>query len=166
VPHAVRPELPPDDFLASLEALARTFLERFRYEPGVTHAASTARDFFEKEAGVCQDFAHATLGVLRAAGVPARYASGYLHDPGVPQGGELASHAWAQAFHPELGWVGVDPTHRKLVDWQYVRLAVGRDYGDAQPVRGVLRGGGAQELDVRVEIQRLDHGPGEPTPEG
>jgi transglutaminase-like putative cysteine protease len=161
VPHVVRPGLDPEEFLASLEALARTFAERFRYEPGITHAGSTARELFEKEGGVCQDFAHAAIGVLRAGGVPARYASGYLYDPAAP---ELATHAWTQAFHPELGWVGVDATHRRLVDWQYVRIAVGRDYGDVQPVRGVLRGGGRQSLEVRVEMQRLGGVAGPPDP--
>ena len=104
-----------------------------------------------------------SLGVLRAAGVPARYASGYVYDPAtddrrgesIPVRGSTASHAWVQAWHPELGWVGADPTNRKLVDWQYVRVAVGRDYRDVQPLRGVFQGHPGQHLEVRVEITRL-----------
>jgi len=110
---------------------------------------------------VCQDFSHVTLGVLRRAGVPARYASGYLYDPATDPAqstlrGAAASHAWVQAWHPELGWAGLDPTNDKLVDWQHVRVAVGRDYGDVRPVRGIFRGEGEQSISVSVEVTRLD----------
>jgi transglutaminase-like putative cysteine protease len=98
------------------------------------------------------------IGVLRLSGVAARYASGYVYDP-APDGGAApgasASHAWVQAFHPELGWVGIDPTHERLVDWQYVRVAVGRDYGDVQPLRGVFVGNLGQRLRVDVRVQRI-----------
>ena len=76
-------------------------------------------------------------------------------DPGTPFRAS-ASHAWVQAWHAELGWVGLDPTNDKLVDWQYVRVALGRDYGDVRPVRGVFRGSGEQTLSVAVEMTRLD----------
>jgi transglutaminase-like putative cysteine protease len=98
--------------------------------------------------------------VLRVAGVPSRYASGYIHQPSKDQDAEeilgtAASHAWVQAWHPESGWVGIDPTNNKLVDWQYVRAAVGRDYYDVQPVRGVFFGDAEQKLTIEVRTTRL-----------
>jgi transglutaminase-like putative cysteine protease len=100
------------------------------------------------------------LGVLRLAGVPCRYASGYVYDPlrdgeGEHVLGATASHAWVQAWHSELGWVGIDPTNQKLADWQYVRIAVGRDYSDVQPLRGVFIGSDEQRLTVDVRVTRL-----------
>ena len=102
------------------------------------------------------------LGVLRLASVPCRYVSGYIFDPasdgdgdGERVRGAAASHAWVQAWHPELGWIGIDPTNNKLVDWQYVRVAVGRDYSDVQPVRGVFLGSAHQSLSVDVNVQRI-----------
>jgi len=165
IPHRVSPDLPAGEFLAALEELGAVLERDFRYEPGATGVDSDPAEFFEKRAGVCQDFAHATLGILRRAGVPARYTSGYIYDPERDPArstlrGAAASHAWVQAWHPDLGWVGLDPTNDKLVDWQYVRVAVGRDYGDVQPVRGVFRGGGEQQLSVAVEVTRLAEGPG------
>ena len=115
---------------------------------------------FEAGGGVCQDLAHATIGVLRLAGVPCRYVSGYVYDPAGDEEGEhvegsAASHAWVQVWHPRLGWVGIDPTNDKLVDWQYVRVAAGRDYTDVQPLRGVFVGPREQELDVEVSVRRI-----------
>jgi transglutaminase-like putative cysteine protease len=86
--------------------------------------------------------------------------SGYVYDPvdpdeGDPVRGASASHAWVQVWHPELGWVGIDPTNDKLVDWQYVRVAVGRDYTDVQPLRGVFVGPLEQSLDVEVHVKRI-----------
>lgn len=152
----------PDAFLDALNELAAIFHERFRYDPDATDVQSDPRVLFAKGGGVCQDFSHAMIGVLRGSGVPARYASGYVYDPGRGDAsrapavrGAAASHAWVQAWHPELGWVGVDPTNRKLVDWQYVRVGVGRDYRDVQPLRGVFVGHPHQRLSVSVEVSRL-----------
>lgn len=161
--HGVTPGLGPEAFLEALEELGFLLKERFRYEPGLTDVDSGPADFFERGGGVCQDFSHVALGLLRHAGVPARYASGYLYDPATdpshtPLRGAAASHAWVQAWHPGLGWVGLDATNDKLVDWQYVRVAVGRDYADVQPVRGVFRGEAEQSLSVSVEVTRLDAG--------
>ena len=160
VAHEVSMESDAEDFLGALEAFGATLKRGFRYEPGLTAVDSSPAEFFAKGGGVCQDFTHVAIGVLRRAGVPARYASGYLYDPSAdPEHSELrgalASHAWAQAWHPDLGWVGLDPTNDKLVDWQYVRVAIGRDYGDVRPVRGVFRGHAAHELWVSVEVRRL-----------
>lgn len=159
VAHRVRPDADAEAFSAALEELAGWFVHQFRYEPGATDVDSTPAELFAGRAGVCQDFAHAMIGVLRNSGVPARYASGYVYDP--PHDADIsglrgagASHAWVQAWHPEVGWIGADPTNRKLVDWQYVRVAIGRDYGDVRPFRGILFGGGEQDLAVKVEVTR------------
>jgi len=160
IDHGVIPGLDADVFLGALEDLGATMVHDFRYEPGITGVESSPAELFAKGGGVCQDFAHVAIGVLRRSGVPARYASGYVYDPasassGSTLRGAAASHAWVQARHPDLGWVGLDPTNDKLVDWQYVRVAVGRDYGDVRPVRGVFRGEGGQRLSVAVEVTRL-----------
>jgi transglutaminase-like putative cysteine protease len=160
ISHGVRPYLAPGDFLLALEELGDTFQRRFRYDPEATHVHSDPSELFEQGGGVCQDLSHAMLGVLRLAGVPCRYASGYIYDPhldGDPDRllGTAASHAWVQAWHPEFGWVGIDPTNNRMVDWQYVRVAVGRDYLDVQPLRGVFFGEAGQHLDVSVQLTRL-----------
>ena len=100
--------------------------------------------------GVCQDHAHALIACCRAAGIPASHVSGYFHTGDV---GEVASHAWADAWlGPEDGWLSVDLTHRSLAGPGHCRLAVGRDYLDAAPVRGVRRGGGAEQMRVAVVV--------------
>lgn len=160
IEHAVSLDLERDAFLWSLEALGATFQSRFRYDPNTTDVHSSPKVLFEAGGGVCQDLAHAMIGVLRLAGVPSRYVSGYVYCPQGDDGGEVvrgshASHAWVQAWHPELGWVGIDPTNDKLVDWQYVRVAAGRDYTDVQPLRGVFVGPLDQALDVEVSVERI-----------
>ena len=160
IEHEVDVGLEGDAFLDALRGLGRAFRERFRYDPDATDVHSSPAVLFESGGGVCQDLAHAMLGVLRLAGVPSRYVSGYVYDPvGDDEGdavqGAAASHAWVQAWHPGLGWVGIDPTNDKLVDWQYVRIAAGRDYMDVQPLRGVFVGPREQTLDVEVTVRRI-----------
>jgi transglutaminase-like putative cysteine protease len=153
-------DLEPDAFLDGLRELGATFQSRFRYDPDATDVHSSPKQLFEAGGGVCQDLAHAMIGVLRLGGVASRYVSGYVYDPVADDEGEhvlgaAASHAWVQAWHPELGWVGIDPTNDKLVDWQYVRVAAGRDYSDVQPMRGVFFGPNEQQLDVEVSVRRI-----------
>jgi transglutaminase-like putative cysteine protease len=160
VPHRVSAELPPAEFVGALRALGADFRARFRYDPDATDVHSSPRVLFESGGGVCQDLAHAMIGVLRLAGVACRYVSGYVFDPAADEGGDHllgagATHAWVQAWHPELGWIGIDPTNNKLVDWQYVRVAVGRDYSDVQPLRGVFFGAPGQSLAVEVRVARI-----------
>jgi transglutaminase-like putative cysteine protease len=101
--------------------------------------------------GVCQDFAHLFIAVARAMGVPARYVSGYVYSgSGATSVG--ASHAWAEAWVPGRGWLGYDATHPVRAGEQHVRVAVGRDYRDAAPTRGVYVGAARGQLDVRVEM--------------
>jgi transglutaminase-like putative cysteine protease len=158
--HRLGPDVGAEGFLEGLLELGATFQARFRYDPEATDVHSSPRVLFEAGGGVCQDFAHAMLGVLRLAGVPCRYVSGYVYDPvrddeGDAVLGAAASHAWVQAWHQGLGWVGIDPTNDKLVDWQYVRVAVGRDYTDVQPLRGVFVGPQEQRLEVEVDVKRI-----------
>ena len=135
--------------------------ERFQYVKGATHVNSSISDSLLLGAGVCQDFAHLLLGVLRKRGIPARYVSGYL----VPQSkdnpaakleeviGGQASHAWAEAYIPDADWTPLDPTLGKPVGMRHVRVAYGRDYSDVAPVRGVYKGHAGQRLSVDVSVR-------------
>jgi len=157
VPHRVALDLTPDDFTCALVELAGYFFETFRYDPDATHVHSSPKALFDHGGGVCQDMAHAMIGVLRLADVPARYVSGYIFDPKSDEEGQhlrgaQATHAWVQVWHPQMGWVGIDPTNNKVADWQYILMAVGRDYFDVQPVRGVFWGAGEQTLSVSVTV--------------
>jgi len=150
-----------DEFAKTLYEMARYFFRTFRYDPDVTHVHSSPKELFQHGGGVCQDMAHAMIGVLRKAGVPARYASGYIFEPGKGEIGEhlrgaSATHAWVQAWHEGHGWMGIDPTNDKLVDWQFVRTAFGRDYFDTQPLKGVFAGLAEQELEVSVNVRIVE----------
>src|SRR5438270_6377221 len=104
--------------------------------------------------GVCQDYAHITITLARQLGIPCRYVSGYLYQPVRSQdrsSGE-ATHAWVEAYLPDLGWVGFDPTNNTTTDERHIRVAIGRDYADVPPTRGVYRGKAESELAVTVRI--------------
>ena len=150
--------MPEADFKSALQNIAAYFYQTFTYQTNVTNVYSTPQELFANKAGVCQDMAHALIGVLRQHGVPARYVSGYVLDSQDQAAdhslrGSGATHAWVHAWHEEAGWVGVDPTNNKLVDWQYVQTAIGRDYFDIQPVRGVFQGTTEQTMSVAVEVR-------------
>ncbi len=134
--------------------------DQFAYEPGTTDVHSDINHVLSAGAGVCQDFAHLTIGVLRLAGVPARYVSGYLApwlDRGRPLGNQ-ASHAWLEVLLAE-GWFGFDPTHGSRVTDHHVRLAVGRDYADVPPIQGVYRSAGRhQTMGVSLDISEAESG--------
>ena len=142
-------------------AAACLIFERFRYEKGATHVNSSIHDSIQSGAGVCQDFAHLLLAVLRMRGLPGRYVSGYLAPPRADDAtramedviGGMASHAWAEVFLPGAGWFGLDPTLGREVGVRHVRLAYGRDYGDVAPVRGVYKGHAGQRLSVDVGVR-------------
>jgi transglutaminase-like putative cysteine protease len=136
---------------ASLLALAQAIGERVRYKTGSTDVRMSARDAWHLGEGVCQDHSHVFLAACRSVGFPARYVSGYV-DTGTA-GSEMASHAWVDVWLAHAGhWLSVDVSQQRLAGAQHCRLAVGRDYLDAAPVRGVRRGGGAEELQVYVAI--------------
>jgi transglutaminase-like putative cysteine protease len=148
---AARPRTgtPAGDFVLQVSRHVRT---RFEYARDVTQASSPIDDLLRHGKGVCQDFAHLMIAVLRSCGVPARYVSGYIHRPNK----ESQSHAWCEAWLPDLGWVGVDPTNDCVVGESFVKVAVGRDFTDTPPNRGVYRGRAGQEISVRVETRQLD----------
>ncbi len=134
------------DFLA----LATAICDAVVYESGYTEVTSTAAQALALGRGVCQDHAHLFLACCRARGVPARYVSGYVHPGDAP---EAASHAWADVWIETDGWVSVDVTHREHPRERHCRLAIGRDYLSAAPVRGVRTGGGEESLEVTVTVR-------------
>ena len=154
---------------AAQELTARMHRD-LRYETASTNINTPALEALAQQRGVCQDFAHILVACLRSLGLPARYVSGYLLTQPPPGQARLvgsdASHAWASVFLPELathacqGWLDLDPTNNRT-GWaspglDYVRLAVGRDFADVSPLRGVLQGGGAHTLEVAVTVAPLD----------
>jgi transglutaminase-like putative cysteine protease len=130
--------------------------ETLEYRRGVTDSLTTAVEALERGAGVCQDFAHIGIALLRLVGVPCRYVSGYLYRPDMP---EVETHAWCEAFLPSGGWVGFDPTHGELVGSRHVAVAVGRSYADVPPNRGVFRGEAEESIRVSVGIRQVDAAP-------
>jgi transglutaminase-like putative cysteine protease len=126
------------------------------YVPGTTGVHSSAIDALREGKGVCQDFAHLTLMLLRSMGIPSRYVSGYLHPNSEAVIGETIdgqSHAWVQAWTG--GWWNYDPTNDHEINEQYISVGVGRDYSDVTPLKGIYSGAGSTDLDVVVEITRL-----------
>ncbi|PKP89299.1 MAG: transglutaminase [Alphaproteobacteria bacterium HGW-Alphaproteobacteria-16] len=138
----------PLDFLHALSGLIR---DRVAYEAGRTHSATTAEEAMQHGYGVCQDHAHIFIGAARAAGIPARYISGYLMmDDRIEQ---EATHAWAEAHVEGLGWVGFDVSNGICPDPRYVRVATGSDYRDAAPITGISIGATAEVLTVGVAVE-------------
>lgn len=134
-----------------LMALMEEVRRRLDYRTGVTQTGTSAAEALRLGAGVCQDHAHLFIGGARVLGVPARYVSGYLWVGGDDE--YQASHAWAEAYVAEHGWIGFDPSNRKRPDEAYVRTSVGLDYWAAAPVRGVRRGEGEEALAVSVRVR-------------
>jgi transglutaminase-like putative cysteine protease len=135
-------------------ALARAVHAQLKYESGATDVKTTADDVLALGRGVCQDFAHVLIASCRCQGIPARYVSGYLHDPRL-DGANSASHAWADVFIRGQGWMSLDPTHDCEQTEHYVRLAVGRDYADVPPTRGTYKGKSKETLEVQVAVRAL-----------
>lgn len=132
--------------------LAEAIVGQVAYESGATVVSTTASDALALGRGVCQDHAHLYLACCHAWGIPARYVSGYI-DPGTS--GHAASHAWIDAWAEDsdfAGWVSIDVTHARLMSDAYCRLAIGRDYESAAPVRGMRQGGGTETLHAGVQI--------------
>ena len=156
-----RPSFRPDSSLkACVNDLTTRIFTDFVYDPGFTTIATPLADGLAHKRGVCQDFAHLQVGCLRAMGIPAKYVSGYIET--LPKPGEKklvgadATHAWVAYFCPEEGWVEFDPTNNTLALSQHIVTAVGRDYLDVTPVKGVIFGGGeAPILSVSVDVSRI-----------
>jgi transglutaminase-like putative cysteine protease len=138
----------------ALDQLTLAISGEFAYDRAVTNVYSGVDEVLALRSGVCQDFAHLFIAVARAMGVPARYVSGYIHDP---RGKRImgASHAWGEAWVPERGWIGYDATHPVRITEHHVRIAVGRDYGDAAPTRGVYVGSATGTMDVKVRTRQV-----------
>jgi transglutaminase-like putative cysteine protease len=151
--------------LATLRWLCELIPDRFEYRPGVTYVGSTVTDLLAAGAGVCQDFVHLALVLLRHNGIGARYVSGYLFsapEEGGADSVEVQTHAWLEALLPGTGgrnepiWVGADPTNRRLAGETHVKIGHGRLYGDVPPIKGVYRGDSGAELEASVRMTRLN----------
>jgi transglutaminase-like putative cysteine protease len=130
-------------------AYGRHLHQRFAYRKNVTRYDSTTDDFLQLEAGVCQDFTHLMLALLRLRQIPCRYVSGYLHV--TPGNGESAqSHSWIELYSPAAGWTSFDPTHNREIDERYVVVAHGRHYDDVPPNKGIYRGNAVEALSAEV----------------
>lgn len=144
-------------FAATHDLMQRIYQD-FDYVPGTTTIATPLSEVAETKKGVCQDYAHFMIGVLRELGLAARYVSGFIET--VPPEGEEklegsdASHAWVSVFIPPVGWVDFDPTNNKVPSDQHITLAWGRDYSDVTPLKGVLFSSGEQTLTVTVDMRR------------
>ncbi|OBK77789.1 transglutaminase family protein [Mycobacterium sp. 1164985.4] len=144
---------PPRD---AVTAAAHWVRSELKYVSGTTGVHSSGVDALREGKGVCQDFAHLTLILLRSMGIPARYVSGYLHPKRKAAIGDTIdgqSHAWVQAWTG--GWWNYDPTNDTPINEQYISVGVGRDYSDVSPLKGIYSGEGSTDLDVVVEITRL-----------
>jgi transglutaminase-like putative cysteine protease len=150
-----------DDPLMLVLELNQRLFDYFEYVPSHTRVDSPIDDAILSGKGVCQDFAHTMIALLRHVGIPARYVSGYLyrsredHDRSTPD----ATHAWVEAFMPSLGWIGLDPTNNLVAHHRHIRTAVGRDYADVPPTHGIFRGNTASELYVAVKVEASEVAP-------
>ncbi len=153
------------DVQAAVVAIVATTRGILGYEPGSTRIGIPLPELVTGGRGVCQDFAHLTIGLLRAVGIPARYVSGYLFaadetsdDDGdtSQESVEVQTHAWVEAAIPGQGWWPVDPTNDRVVGERHVMIGAGRDYDDVAPVRGVYQGDATPEVEATVEIRRME----------
>lgn len=145
------------DPLSVLRSLNGAVYRSFTYSPRSTHVNSPIDDALRSRAGVCQDFAHIFIALVRRLGIPCRYVSGYLFHRkdsanGHDRSAEDGSHAWVEAYLPGLGWVGFDPTNDVLAGERHIRVALGRDYADVPPTRGVYKGEATSTLRVGVHV--------------
>ena len=147
---------PGEDPLAGAIVLRTRLHQLFDYLPGTTSVDSPIEQILETREGVCQDYAHVMASILRGWGIPSRYVSGYL-GPDRDGGGGVTtgeSHAWVESWFPGPGWIGFDPTNDVQCDERHVRVAVGRDYADVPPTRGVFHGAAESMLTTQVRIVR------------
>ncbi|NNC34827.1 MAG: transglutaminase family protein, partial [Croceitalea sp.] len=127
-----------------------TFLHLY-FKTGVTDVKTTLDEIIEKRHGVCQDFSHLFCALARENGVPARYVSGYLHQ-GNGYFGDSQMHAWAEAYIPNIGWIGFDPTNDLLAGTNHIKVAHGRDYSECSPLKGVVYSSGSNETSHTVNV--------------
>ena len=141
----------PGDPKASALAIMRHTWGAIKYEKGATDVNTKAGEALALGRGVCQDFAHVMLSACRSQKIPARYVSGYLYNNGY----SAASHAWVDVYIPGEGWLSLDPTHNCEQNAQYVRVAIGRDYADVPPTRGIFVGNAKESMEVSVKVDAV-----------
>jgi transglutaminase-like putative cysteine protease len=139
--------------LAFLRDIASGVHSSFKYVKKSTRVNSPIEDALQSRQGVCQDFAHIMIALVRNARIPCRYVSGYLyHSRETNSAAEGATHAWIEALLPRLGWVGLDPTMNAIASEKHIRTAIGRDYADVPPTMGMMKGKADTQLQVRVRV--------------
>lgn len=150
-----------DDPLTVLRQLNEKVYQYFNYVPRSTRVDSPIDEAIESHNGVCQDFAHTMIALVRHLRIPCRYVSGYLYqgEQGADRSVSDAMHAWIEAFLPHVGWVGFDPTNNLLAHERHIRTAIGRDYADVPPTSGVYSGQSDSELYVAVQVTAFDEPP-------
>ncbi len=144
-----QPDLPVHTII---EKCGSFIFDQFKYIKGITTIETTVKELLEHRSGVCQDFAHVMLEMLRSLGIPSRYVSGYICPDKSGMRGEGATHAWIEAWIPGSGWAGNDPTNNVWVANHHVKLAVGRNFKDCTPVKGTFKGLARQSLSVHVSL--------------
>jgi transglutaminase-like putative cysteine protease len=155
-------EMAGPDVVGLVLAIHRRVGSTMTYRPGATYVGVDVEEVLDRKEGVCQDYAHLAIAMCRAAGVPARYVSGYLFTTSDSTGEapedtlvRVQTHAWFEAAIPGMGWLALDPTNSAEVGLRHVKIGHGRDYDDVTPLRGVFSGSAACDLDVAVEIRRV-----------
>lgn len=145
-------ECPKISPVAAAQKCSTYVFDNFKYVKGITNVETTIDEILTFHSGVCQDFAHVLLQMLRTIGIPSRYVSGYICPNKNGMRGEGATHAWVEAYIPKLGWIGLDPTNNCFTGAHHVTLAVGRDFADCTPVKGTFKGPANHELMVFVSV--------------
>lgn len=161
-------ELPLQDFVRDLDVrrysdpltmlrdITTAIYENIDYTPNSTDVDSPIDVVLETRKGVCQDFAHVMIALVRNLGIPCRYVSGYLFYQNEDRSTPDATHAWVEAYLPQTGWIGFDPTNNIFAGERHIRVAVGRDYGDVPPTRGIFKGTAETELSVEVHVTQTE----------
>ena len=153
------------DPLTVLSDMTMNIYNAFEYTQHITKVDSPIDVALEGRRGVCQDFTHIMLAMARSIGIPARYVSGYLfHRQDKDRSDNDASHAWVEAWLPELGWVGFDPTNNLIAQNRHIRVCVANDYANASPARGVFKGDADTALEVKVQVSELPEVPVDEAP--
>lgn len=145
---------------SSCHALMQKIFNSLEFKPGFTTVNTPVESILKSQKGVCQDFAHLMIACLRNLGLPARYVSGYIETVPPPGKEKLvgsdASHAWVAVYFPQIGWIEFDPTNNLLPTQKHIIVAIGRDYFDVAPIKGIIFSSGKQNIVVKVDVTRLD----------
>jgi len=156
--HELAKLLGPTEGMSAGELALRILMlidEKFTYKKGITTAASPTTDILAPGYRVCQDFTHLMIGLARLLKIPARYVSGFIHPDADKYRGYTQTHAWCELLFPSAGWVGFDATNRCVIGGNFVKVALGRDFGDVPPNRGVYRGKSDEKIEVNVTTEEL-----------